>query len=531
MVDRIGAASLKARIAGGGEIAVLDLREEGAFAAGHLLLARSVPASRLEIGFADLVPRRATPIALIDAGDGVAERTAQRLARFGYADTSVLDGGIAAWRDAGFAVFGGINVPSKAFGEWIEERCHTPSISAAELRAKQESGEDLVILDSRPFAEYERMNIPGGIDVPGAELAYRVHDIAPSPGTLVVVNCAGRTRSIIGAQSLINAGIANRVVALRNGTMGWELAGFAPERGAQRRAPEVSAQGLSNARAAADRVARRFGVTTIDCAALDHLRGEAGARSLYVFDVRSPEEYAAGRLPGSISAPGGQLVQATDRYVGTLGARFVLVDDTGVRATMTASWLLQMGWREVFVLAGAFDSVELERGARPVPVLGLDEARPATLAPGDLHAMLARGEAAVVDLGTSLAYRQGHVPGAWWAVRARLAQGLAKVAAGPLVLTSGDGVLARLAAAEAAATGRAVRVLAGGTEAWRAAGLPLEAGAARMADAPDDVWLRPYDRAAGVKAAMQEYLDWEQGLVAQVERDGTMRFAEFPVSR
>jgi rhodanese-related sulfurtransferase len=204
----------------------------------------------------------------------------------------------------------------------------------------------------------------------------------------------------------------------------------------------------------------------------------------------------------------------------------VLVDDTGVRATMTASWLLQMGWREVFVLAGAFDSVELERGARPVPVLGLDEARPATLAPGDLHAMLARGEAAVVDLGTSLAYRQGHVPGAWWAVRARLAQGLAKVAAGPLVLTSGDGVLARLAAAEAADAGRHVRVLAGGTEAWRAAGLPLEASAARMADAPDDVWLRPYDRAAGVKAAMQEYLDWEQGLVAQVEKDGTVRFQD-----
>ena len=67
--------------------------------------------------------------------------------------------------------------------------------------------------------------------MPGAELVLRVRDIAPSPDTTIVVNCAGRTRSIIGAQSLINAGIPNKVVALRNGTMGWHLAGFTCDKG------------------------------------------------------------------------------------------------------------------------------------------------------------------------------------------------------------------------------------------------------------------------------------------------------------
>ena len=96
--------------------------------------------------------------------------------------------------------------------------------------------------------------------MPGAELVLRIRDIAPSPETMVVVNCAGRTRSIIGAQSLINAGVPNKVVALRNGTMGWNLAGLTCDSGKARRAPEVSGDGLVWARSAAERVARRFGV-------------------------------------------------------------------------------------------------------------------------------------------------------------------------------------------------------------------------------------------------------------------------------
>ena len=364
MVRRLTPAQLKPRIATSDEIAVLDVREDAQFAAGHLLMARSLPLRHMEPALPAFLPRRSVAIVTIDDGDGLAVQAAQRLEELGYGDAATLDGGMSTWRAAGFGVFSGVNVPSKAFGEHIEERFHTPSISAEELKAKQDAGEDLVILDSRPWAEYQRISIPGGIDVPGAELAYRVHDVAASPETLVVVNCAGRTRSIIGAQSLINAGVPNRVAALRNGTMGWELAGFEPERGAARRAPEVSTAALSRARAAAAKVAARFGVETIDMAALARLRAEANKRTLYLFDVRHPEEYETGHLPGSLSAPGGQLVQATDRYVGVLRARLVLIDDTGVRATMTASWLRQMGWDEVFVLAGGLAG-KLESGPDP----------------------------------------------------------------------------------------------------------------------------------------------------------------------
>src|SRR5215831_3368708 len=256
----VEAGALKAMLADGQELAIVDLREELIFSQSHLLFARSVPLSRLELNFARLVPRRGTRIVLCDDGDGLVERAAEILARAGYTNLHALAGGVAGWAQAGLELFSGVNVPSKAFGEFVEHACATPSISAEELNGLIGSGTDMVVLDSRPFDEYQRVSIPTGVNVPGAELVLRVHDIAPSPDTLVVVNCAGRTRSIIGAQSLINAGVPNKVVALRNGTMGWSLAGLACESGKAKRAPAVSTDGLAWAKSAADRVARALAI-------------------------------------------------------------------------------------------------------------------------------------------------------------------------------------------------------------------------------------------------------------------------------
>jgi rhodanese-related sulfurtransferase len=534
MLQTITPAGLHARLKdeNAGELALIDVREEGIFGRGHLLFAICIPLGRLELRIRQLVPRRTVPIVLCDADDGLAERAAEKLSAFGYTDVKKLAGGIRAWEQAGNVLFGGVNVPSKAFGEFVEHREGTPSVTADELKALLDSGADMVVLDSRPLAEYRRMNIPTGIDCPGAELAYRVHDVAPDPETLVVVNCAGRTRSIIGAQSLRNAGIPNRVVALCNGTMGWALAGYQLEHGNEKFAPDPSPSGFDRAKAAADRVAKRFGVRTIDMATLKRWQAEADRRSLFLLDVRNPEEYAAGHMAGSVSAPGGQLVQATDRYVGTLGARMVLVDDTGVRATMTASWLIQMGWPEVAVLEGGLDG-PLETGVPAPEVPGLEAIRVEELDAPALHAALERGEATVVDFATSLEYRAGHIPGAWWAVRARLADELPVIGGdGPLVFTANEPALAVLAAGDAMAlTDRPVRVLSGGNAAWRKAGYPENTGSERMATENNDVFYRAYDYEEGevdIPAKMQEYIDWETGLVEQVERDGTARFRAFP---
>jgi rhodanese-related sulfurtransferase len=525
---------LKTLLTGGGELALIDVREQGAYSESHLLFAVCIPLSRLELLVGDLVPRRDTPIVIVSGSptDGLDERAAVRLAALGYTDVALLEGGTEGWAAAGFELFSGVNVPSKAFGEFVEHTYETPRLAADEVKAMLDAGRDMVIVDSRPFEEYHRMNIPTATDMPGAELAYRIHDLAPDPETFVVVNCAGRTRSIIGTQSLINAGIPNPVAALKDGTMGWHLAGFDLERGSTRTAAAPSDSGLEKAQAAAERVAARFEVPVAAPETVTGWVAEAD-RTTYLLDVRSPEEFTAGHLPGYRNAPGGQLVQATDEYVAVRNARLVLADDVGVRATMTASWLIQMGWPEVYVLEGGVGKDGLEIGERPATVLG--DFAEATLTTEALAAFLDKApngtpeELVVIDLGPSTDHERQHLPGAWWCVRGRLTEALAEVpATARVVLTSPDGLLARVALSEARSmTDCEVDALAGGIEKWLAEGLPTESGFERTIGARDDVWYKPYEHRGAQEKFMRDYLTWEVALVEQIERDGTTRFRAF----
>src|SRR5215470_3317077 len=245
-VKRLSAAELKRQLHDGGEIALLDAREEGIFHARHLLLASCVPLGRLELLIDDLVPRRGARVVWCDDGDGSALRAAHRMSGLGYTDVAVLDGGIAAWAAAGYRLYSGVHVPSKAFAEVVEHEAETPWISAPDLKALIDGGGETAI------------------SVPGAELVYRFTDMVPSPDTTVIVNCGGRTRSIIGAQALRNAGFRNRIMSLKDGTMAWHLAGFEVVHGATRRPPEVSEAGRRAAINAAERVAKYCGISPID---------------------------------------------------------------------------------------------------------------------------------------------------------------------------------------------------------------------------------------------------------------------------
>ena len=515
---RVSAKRVSELLAGGGELALLDVREQGVHYRGHPFFACAAPLSRLELVIADLVPRKGAPVVLLDGGgedetQGLAEKAAKKLSELGYWDVSILDGGCAGWKAAGLELFSGVNVPSKAFGEFVEHHYGTPRIPPAELKRLQ-ALKQVVIVDSRPFEEYRRMSIPGGIDVPGAELAWRIHDLAPKPDTVVVVNCAGRTRSIIGCQSLLNAGIPNPVVALKDGTMGWDLAGLECETGAERVAAPPSKDGRAKALAAAERVAKRFAVRFCSSENLGIWKRDA-QRTLYILDVRTREEFEQGHVAGSRHAPGGQLVQASDEYVGVRNARVVLVDPEQVRAVMTASWLTQMNWPEVYVLE---DAELTESGPRRPRIPG-SPAWPTVAA-------IPEG-ATVLDLSTSLRFHHAHIPGAWWGVRSRLAEARAAIGAvKTLILTSEDSILAHLAAPEAVELWpqAEIRVLEGGNAAWKG---PTESGTERATTTRDDVWYKPYDHASDYKKHARDYLDWEVALVEQIKRDPTIRFRAF----
>ncbi|MDD2918314.1 rhodanese-like domain-containing protein [Rhodoferax sp.] len=348
------------------EIALLDVREEDVFAQAHPLFAANLPLARLDPDARRRIPRLDTLIVAYDDGEGLAQAAAQILQQLGYSQVHLLDGGLQSWQQAGGELFKDVNVPSKAFGELVDAQRHTPMLSAQEVKALLEAQANVVVLDARRFDEYQTMNIPTSISVPGAELVLRATAMAPDPSTRIIVNCAGRTRSIIGTQSLVNAGIANPVAALRNGTIGWSLAGQTLEHGAGRQANQVPETQRLAAAQRARAVADRAGVKRAQLADVARFRSET-MRTSYCLDVRTPEEFAAGHLSGFASAPGGQLVQETDVTMPVRGARAVLADLDGVRANMTASWLAQMGW-EMWVLDGLQAADFRETGQLPPPV-------------------------------------------------------------------------------------------------------------------------------------------------------------------
>lgn len=538
----ISAAELLALAQSEGELAVLDVRELYAQAHdGHILVSTPLPLGQIELRAHELLPRRGVPIVVVDDEGGErALRAAAKLAQLGYSHLALLQGGLASWRAAGLPLYTGTSVYSKAFGEYVEHQEQTPHISAAELWAQLQRKDDVLVLDGRTVEEFDRFSIPGATALPNAELPYRIHELLPSDKTLVVVNCAGRTRSIIGAQALINAGLPNRVVALEDGTMDWLFQRLPLEQGQAQPLPEPSKAGREKARAATQHLSAKYGIEWLDAAGVARLRAAAAqpqsTDTVYWIDVRTRAEYERGHLPGSQWAEGGQLVQGIEKHVGVRGATVVLIDDAdGTRAAITASWLQQLRWGRVLAYAAAPEA--LSETGLPKPVAKLPELHVSqSIGAAELQQRLANGEVQLLDLAPSSSYVAGHIPGARFAVRERLlwgdeGQGGDALDTRPLVLTSPDGRLAAWAAHDLAAAGqREVLVLDGGTQAWQAAGGALVQGDGiegqwlhSRTDVPRDSYAWPTE--AERFAAFRAYLDWERALLPLVLKDPLARFA------
>jgi rhodanese-related sulfurtransferase len=499
---------------GGTPNALLDLRERGAFERGHIFRATPLPRRLLETRLPVLVTAPRTPIVLCDADGALSALAAPTLTQMGYTDIRVLSGGLAGWRGAGRPLVQGLNVPSKVFGERVLHELKTPEITAEELEQRIAAGLDMVIVDARTPEEYARGCIPGAWSVPGGELVLRIGELVERPDTPIVVHCGGRTRSYLGAESLRRMGLPNPIVAVKNGTMGWQLAGLELERGAGRWAPPVSARSRVLAATVAKRVAAEEGVPFLSPEEVRRRWERRERENICIFDVRTAEEYQAGHVAGAVWASGGQAVQATDEYIAVGAASIVLVCDGFARSVMTAAWLRRMGLAGVAVLAGGLGAWEqsgggIERGQPAPRPWGWEAARASVprVSPGRL------GDAVILNVDPSDVYARGHVPGAAWVCRSRLELrigGIAPDRERPVVITCADGIQSTLAAATLARLGyRAASVLEGGTRAWVEAGCPVESGPTRLADQADDVVRKPYDKG---RAAMEAYLRWEEAL-------------------
>ncbi len=501
---RLDPAAARDLLHGGGEVAFLDVREAGQFGEGHPLFAVPLPYSRLEERAPGLVPRRDAPVLLVDDGDGVAERAARRLESLGYTDVSIVDGGAPGWAAAGFTLYKGVNVPSKTLGELAEAVWHPKTITAGELASWKAEGRRFGVFDARPPSEYAKMRVPGAVCLPNGELAHRLGAVGEET---IVVTCAGRTRGITGVIGLAVAGIDRPVYALENGTQGWALAGFDLERG-NRPAPypALSGEAFDAARRRADDLMRRRGIPEAESDEVRAFLADPG-RTTFLLDVRSAEEARDDRVAAAVHAPSGQVVQATDQWVGVRRARLVLLDDSGLRAAIAAFWLRQLGFEAV---VARIDDRIRALPARPAPILP----PPPRGLSGEMAAASVRAGARLLDLRGSMDFRAGRAEGSVWSIRPRLAG----IGAGGVVLV-GDEAAAALAALDLAEAGvDVVGRVEGGVEALAAAGLPVgpSPGAPSDAEAIDHLFF-VHDRHDGNLEASRRYLAWETGLVAQLD--------------
>jgi rhodanese-related sulfurtransferase len=505
-----------------GLYAVFDVRERGEFNQGQIPYGTSLPRSQIEFRIAELVPNRKIAIVVYDEGGERAALATQTLAECGYRSVSVLEGGLNEWRKQGRPIGSGVNVPSKAFGETVQHERRIPEITPQELLRLKDSASDLVILDMRTPEEYARFCIPGGVNVPGGDVILWAEELRRRPEKTVVVNCAGRTRSIIGTAALRRLGLDN-VRALKNGTMGWVLAGFDLEPNPNRESSLASVASRERATALALRLAEEEGIPGISASELKRICEKRDEGVTYLIDVRSESEYRSGHMPGSPNVPGGQAVQRADDFIAVRNAKIVFISNESARAVMTAYWYRQMGFRDVRVLSGGLaawrrDGGSVTTGAENHEPLGLEEAKKSVrlLTPSDANMLLKRSSLLTLDVGSSLEFEAAHLPGARWMSRGWLElklPGHVSDRAQAILISCPDGMHSIFAARALAKCGYDnVYVLDGGVRAWIAAGFPAERGLSSCLTETNDVVLSPSIK--GNKEDMQRYLDWELKLKA-----------------
>lgn len=519
----IPATTVREWLNDGDELALFDVREAGEFGEGHPFFAIPLPYSRLELDVSRLAPRRDVRVVLLDDGandEAIARRAARRLHALGYTRVFVLQGGARGWSAAGYTLFKGVNLPSKTFGELVEHAYETPRVSAAELARLQADGKPLVLLDGRTVEEHRKMTIPGAVSCPNGELAYRIGALAGDPDTTVVIHCAGRTRSIIGAQLLRSFGLPNRVVALENGTQGWALAGLTLEHGSGRRYPDtVDERASAAARERASRLVERFSLKTLD-AKRSQTWLDATDRTTYLLDVRSADEFARDGVRAAVHAPGGQLLQATDQTIGVRNARVLLVDHDGVRAPVIATWLVQLGIETALVPAQ--EAKALHRAV--VETQGIAESQ---IDANELRTLQGIHGLHLIDLRSSAAHRGGHPEGARWSIRPKLPDTLESAARSERIVLFADSTeLAALAALDLREAGfTSVSIAEAGLDTFKQAGYPLEASPASPPDSERiDYLFFVHDRHEGNLDAARAYLAWETGLIAQCAPDELQHF-------
>lgn len=507
--------------------AFIDVRERGEYALGQIPGACPLPRGLLEIRLELMVPWKDLPVVLYSNTEHRSRLAALTCRTLGYTDVRVLAGGVEGWVASGEEPVYGVNVLGKTFGEVLSVTDQVHQVEPDELARLIDEG--AVVIDARTRSEYDKGHIPGAVHVPGGELvpqALRAGLDASSRTRPVVVHCAGRTRSIVGAYLLAEAGLDD-VHALRNGTMAWVMSGRELERVGRQELPRETAVEPIEAAAKARCFAEKFvGNTSARAITVEGARALADDAPVYFIDVRREDEFELAHLPGAVSCPAGQLANAVDEFLPVRDAHLICYSGEQTRSMIGAGLLSRIGYRSTYWLEGGLRAWRDADGAvvdgpatRYLDDLDFADPETETLSPAAAARAVADG-AVLLDVRRSSEYALCHIPGSTWVPRGDLERRIAAV--GPagtrVVVVSDRGLRAALAGSTLEELGYRVAVLDGGLTAWLEDGRAVEEGLdgaeVSLREAKEDAELvarRPALLERN-REDMERYLDWEERL-------------------
>ncbi|MDP3137711.1 MAG: rhodanese-like domain-containing protein [Burkholderiaceae bacterium] len=519
MERQTSAASLQAALAAREPLALLDVREMGEYRLGHIFGATPLPLGDLEERARRYVPQPHLEVVVCGGDDGRQGRAAQRLRAMGFSNVSVLAGGVSGWQQEGRAGATGWGFEGKQFGEQVAVAERIPHVDAEEVAAGLDDPE-VIVLDSRTPAEFLKGHIPGARWLPPFQSLLHAADLCRAHRS-VYVNCAGRTRSLLGARLLRGMGFDN-VYAVQNGTWGWLHSGRKLEKGEGATVAPPTDAALAQADAYARALAGRRGIDILDADQARHFT--QAAASGYVVDVRGLDAFRAAHVPGSFHIEGSLLQFLAEERFAVRSLPVLVIGEQTADGAAGAALLRDLGYAAYCIEGGfaAWQSSDAPTQAGdeqwpdagvPEPGMGAVEILDWPVASRRLH----DGAAVALDLRSLGDFTLGHLPGALSLPLGRLEEMHASLVKGLAYIAVGEGRKAVRGAARLRAAGFNAAALDIGMAELARRGLELVEGLdgsnASLDDAKQDV--DPFRRKGALRQSVGEshaYLQWERAL-------------------
>jgi rhodanese-related sulfurtransferase len=277
----------------------------------------------------------------------------------GYTDVTSLQGGFAAWKEAGYATIGGEPTLADTYGSMLADMTGYNAIKADALLVELAEDKPPFLLDVRSVEEVqEGGHIEGATHIPLNELAQHL-DLLPSFDTPIVTYCGSGWRATIAMTALHGMGWTN-VRALKTPFADLVAAGYPIIAGLPEEMALNVAQPAAGLVSAVDPALVALKDKAWGGKAADALNADLVEKpDMILIDARTLEEIAK---DGVIAVEGQQLLTIpietfmADKALlpADKNAEIVVYCGSGHRSTMAMTMLLTEGYTNVTSLKGGF---------------------------------------------------------------------------------------------------------------------------------------------------------------------------------